>query len=183
MVICGHRCSRPPAAAGTTRLAVSYVSSPQTPDVVNSPRPGAGPALRPPDLCDPWLRIEPYGVMTPPLAGQAGHGRTAVVRNQPVRIVDGHFKGGYTGLFELICPSCGDHPYVDYTEVPPQLQRLRGPRALQEALAAYHKHIGQSPDPDGNGAGSLGPVLRRKARGPCRRPRPQRLAAGVSWII
>ena len=156
IVTYGHRCSRSPAAAGTIRLAVSYVRSPPTPDIVDSTRPGAGPAaapvLRPPDRRDPWLCVEPYGVMTPPLAGQPGHGRTAVVRNQPARIADGHFEGGYTGVFELICPSCGDHPYVDYTEVPPRLQRLRGPRALQEALAAYHKHTGQSPGPDGDGA-------------------------------
>ena len=49
--------------------------------------------------------------MTFPLAGQPGHGRTAFVRRQPVRIVDGRVQGGYTGVFELICPGCGDNPY------------------------------------------------------------------------
>ena len=67
------------------------------------------------------------------------------MRRRPVRIVDGRMEGGYTDAYELICPSCGDHPYLDYTAVAPRLQWLRGPRALEAALAAYHKHIGASP--------------------------------------
>jgi hypothetical protein len=65
--------------------------------------------------------------MTSSFAGQLGHGSTAFLRNQPVRIVDGRVDGGYTGVYEFICPGCGDHPYMDYDEVPPRLQRLRGP--------------------------------------------------------
>jgi hypothetical protein len=75
-----------------------------------------------------------------PLAGEPGHGSTAVPRRQPVRIVDGRFEGGYTDVFELICPSCGDHAELEYSEVPP---RLRGLRPLEAALAAYHKHLGR----------------------------------------
>ena len=63
----------------------------------------------------------------------------------PARIADGRVEGGYTGVFELICPGCGDHPYVDYSEIPPRLQRLRGPRPLQAALEAYDKHLGRFP--------------------------------------
>ena len=92
-----------------------------------------------------------------PLAGQPGHGGTAFVRCQPARIVDGRFEGGYTGLFELICPGCGDHPYLDYSEVPPRLQWLRGPRTLGAALEAYDEHLGPLPGPNGDGAGSSGP--------------------------
>jgi hypothetical protein len=51
--------------------------------------------------------------VTLPPAGQPGHGRTAFLRRQPARIADGRFEGGYTDLFELICPGCGDHPYLD----------------------------------------------------------------------
>ena len=94
--------------------------------------------------------------MTLPLAGQPGHGRTAFVRRQPGRIVDGRFEGGYTGLFELICPGCGDHPYLDYAEIPPRLQWLRGPRTLRGALAVYDKHLGP-PGTNGDSAGSLDP--------------------------
>jgi hypothetical protein len=77
-----------------------------------------------------------------PLAGEPGHGSTAVLRRQSVRIVDGRLEGGYTDVFELICPSCDGHPSLEYSEVPRQLQWLRGPRPLEAALAAYHKHLG-----------------------------------------
>ncbi len=80
--------------------------------------------------------------MTPPLAGQPGHGSEAVLRRRSARIVDRRFEGRYTDVFELICPSCGDHPHLDYYEVPPRLQRLRGPRSLGASLAAFHKHQG-----------------------------------------
>jgi hypothetical protein len=59
-------------------------------------------------------------------------------------------------VFELICPSCGDHPYLDYSEIPPRLQRLRGPRSLEAALAAYDHHLGPLPCPGENGTGTSG---------------------------
>ena len=99
----------------------------------------------------------PMAGMTFPLVEQPGHGRTAFVRRQPARIVDGRVQGGYTDAFELICPGCGDNPYVDYSEVPPQLQRLRGPHTLEAALEAYDKHLGPLPGPNGDSAGRLGP--------------------------
>ena len=85
------------------------------------------------------------------------------MRRQPVRVVDGRVQGGYTGMFELICPGCGDNPYVDYSEVPPSLQWLRGPLTLEAALEAYDKHLGPLPDPNGDSAGRL--VLAALARG------------------
>ena len=116
-------------------------------------RPAFGPAAvsvqRPHDRRDSWLRTGPDGDNTLPLAGQPGHGRTAFVRRQPVRIVDGRFEGGRTDVFELICPACGDHPYLDYSEVPSRIQWLRGPRTLEAALVAYHKHLGLLPQPAG----------------------------------
>jgi hypothetical protein len=95
--------------------------------------------------------------MTFPLAGQPGHGSTAFVRRQPARIVDGRAEGGHTALFELICPGCGDNPYVDYSEIPPRLQWLRGPRTLHAALEAYDKHLRPLPGPNGDSAAGLGP--------------------------
>ena len=64
------------------------------------------------------------------------------MRRQPARIVDGRIEGGYTSTFELICPSCGDYPYLDYSEVPPRLQWLRGPCTLEAVLAEYDEHLG-----------------------------------------
>ena len=80
--------------------------------------------------------------MAPLPAGQPGHGSEAVLRSQPVRIVDGRVEGGYTDMYELICPSCGDRPDLNYSEVPPRLQWLRGPYRLEAALAVFHKHQG-----------------------------------------
>ena len=91
-----------------------------------------------------------------PFAGQRGHGREASLRRQPVPIVDGRKEGGYSNTFELICPACGDDPDLDYSQVPPRLQWLRGPRTLQAALAAYEKHLGLRPRPDEFSRGSSG---------------------------
>jgi hypothetical protein len=97
---------------------------------------------RPRENRDPWLRIVPDEVATPPPAGQPGHGSGVVLRRQPVRIVDGQVEGGYTDMYELICPSCGDHRDLNYSEVSPRLQWLRGPHRLEAGLAVFHKHQG-----------------------------------------
>lgn len=94
------------------------------------------------DRRDRWLRIDDAGVVTFPLAGQPGHGCTAVLRSQPVMIVDGRAEGGYTGAFELICCECGDNPYLDYSHVSPRLQQIRGPYAAAAGLAAHEQHLG-----------------------------------------
>jgi len=41
---------------------------------------------------------------------QPWHGRTAVPRRQPARIVEGQPEGGYTSAFEINCCDCSDHP-------------------------------------------------------------------------
>ena len=74
--------------------------------------------------------------------GQFGHGLTASLRRQPARRVEGRVEGGYTGAFELICADCGDHLYLDYSEVSPGLRRIRGPYTMQAGLAAYEEHLG-----------------------------------------
>jgi hypothetical protein len=73
---------------------------------------------------------------------QPGDGWTIVLRRQPARIVAGRPEGGYTSLFELICCDCGDHPNQDYSEVSPELQRVRGPYPIVDGVAAYQKHRG-----------------------------------------
>jgi hypothetical protein len=119
--------------------------------------PGVGLAPRGPRYPrDPWLRIGAQVFLRFPLPGQPGHGRTAFLRRRPVRIVDGRMEGGYTSAYEFVCPSCGDHPYLDFRDVPPQLQWLRGPYLLQAALVAYEEHLGLLSRPEENGAGSSG---------------------------
>ena len=52
-------------------------------------------------------------------------------------------EGGYTGAFELIFGQCGDHPYLDYSEIPPRcLQQIRGPYTPEAGLAAHENHLG-----------------------------------------
>jgi hypothetical protein len=81
--------------------------------------------------------------MTVPRAGQPGHGTTASIRRQPVRIVEGRKEGGYRDTFEVVCCDCGDHPYRDYSEISLSLQRIRGPyTTMTAALAAYEQHLG-----------------------------------------
>jgi len=66
---------------------------------------------------------------------------TAVLRRQPARVVDGGPEGGYTGMFEVICCDCGDDPRLDYLEVSPRLQLVRGPYSLAAGAAAYEQHV------------------------------------------
>ena len=81
--------------------------------------------------------------MTVTVAGQSGHGVTASVRRQPARIAGGRKEGGYRDAFEIVCCDCGDHPYRDYSEISPSLQRIRGPyTTMAAALAAYHQPLG-----------------------------------------
>jgi hypothetical protein len=68
-------------------------------------------------------------------------GWTVVLRRQPARMVDGQPQGGYTDAFELICCDCGDDPDLDYRDVPPQLQQIRGPYPISAGIAAYDKHV------------------------------------------
>jgi hypothetical protein len=56
--------------------------------------------------------------------------------------VNGRVEGGHTGVFEIICCECGDNPYLDYSHVSARLQKIRGPYAIAEGLAAYEKHLG-----------------------------------------
>lgn len=100
---------------------------------------------------DPRVLMDAEAAMTPPRAGQPGHGRTASLRRRPVRIADGRMEGGYTDVFEVICPGCGDHQYLDYSEVSPRLQRIRGPYTMGEGLAVYAEHLGLVPAPQGQG--------------------------------
>jgi hypothetical protein len=83
-------------------------------------------------------------------------GWTLVLRRQPVHLVDGLPEGGYTDAYELICCDCGDNPSLDYRDVSPDLQRIRGPYRFSAGIEAYGQHDrlqhGQPPIPPANGA-------------------------------
>jgi hypothetical protein len=72
---------------------------------------------------------------------QPGDGWTAVLRHQPARSADGRPEDGYAGAFEIICGDCGDDPSLDYSEVSPELQQVRGPYLLKAGFAAYVEHL------------------------------------------
>jgi hypothetical protein len=78
---------------------------------------------------------------------QPGHGWTVVLRRQPVRMVDGRPEGGYTDAFEIVCCDCGDHPDLDYSELPPELRQVRGPYSVADGIAAYVAHVGRYHQP------------------------------------
>jgi hypothetical protein len=79
--------------------------------------------------------------------GPPGPGWTVVLRRQPVRIVAGQAEGGYTDEFEIICCDCGDDPGLDYREVSPALQRIRGPYPIASGITAYVLHARRHPNP------------------------------------
>jgi hypothetical protein len=76
--------------------------------------------------------------------GMPGHGRGLTsARLQPVRLVDGYVQGGYTDKWEVICYDCGDDHNMNYDELPPQLQAIRGPYDTRDvAIVAVEEHIG-----------------------------------------
>ena len=73
--------------------------------------------------------------------GPMGLGWTVVLRRQPGRIVGGQPEGDYSSMFEIVCCYCGDHPDLDYREVSPKLQRIRGPYPVAAGVAAYGNHL------------------------------------------
>jgi hypothetical protein len=62
-------------------------------------------------------------------------------------MVEGRPEGGYTDKYEIVCCDCGDHPYLDYREVSPELQRVRGPYPIADGITGYLKHVGQHEQP------------------------------------
>jgi len=79
--------------------------------------------------------------------GGSGNGWTVVLRRRPVRITEGRPEGGYTEEFEIVCCDCGDDPDLDYREVSPELQQIRGPYPIAAGIAAYVKHAARHPRP------------------------------------
>jgi len=68
-------------------------------------------------------------------------GWTVILRRQPVRIAAGRLEGGHADAYELICCDCGDNPDLDYRDVPPELQQIRGPYPMEAGITEYMKHL------------------------------------------
>jgi hypothetical protein len=51
-------------------------------------------------------------------------------------------EGGSTDAFEIICCDYGYQSEPDYSEVPPELRRVRWPYPIADGIAAYMKHVG-----------------------------------------
>jgi hypothetical protein len=102
--------------------------------------------------------------------GQPGHGWTVVLRRRPARIVEGRPEGGYTDEYEIICCDCGDDPALDYREISPELQRIRGPYPIAAGITAYVKHTRRHPRP---------PRTRRLAGRPARNADRRPAAGGL----
>jgi hypothetical protein len=73
-------------------------------------------------------------------------------------MVEGQRQGGYTDLYEIICCDCGDNPYLDYREVSPKPQRIRGPHPIAVGVTAYKEHVQQHP-----GEQAIPPAMRSNA--------------------
>ena len=67
-------------------------------------------------------------------------GWTLVLRRQPVRVAEGGQESAYADTYELICCYCGDDPDLDYRELSPDLQRIRGPYSFAAGIEAYGQH-------------------------------------------
>ena len=77
---------------------------------------------------------------------QHGAGWTVVLPCQPVSIAKGRREDGYTAACEIRC-DCGDHSDLDYREVSPELQRIRGPDPIADGISAYEEHLGLYHEP------------------------------------
>ena len=63
------------------------------------------------------------------------------LRRRKAHTVGGNLDGAYSDAFEIICSDCGDDPRRDYQDVPPRLQRLRGPYSLDTGVTQYEAHL------------------------------------------
>ena len=76
---------------------------------------------------------------------------TVVLRRQPAHVIDGQAQGPYTDAFEIICCDCGDDPGLDYREVSPRLQLIRGPYPIAAGIDAFLTHLRLHDDGPHNG--------------------------------
>jgi hypothetical protein len=114
-------------AAPAPAAAACVTSEPGAPHAAQQSQPGRPTA-------------QPAGMTT--IFGRPGLDWTVLPRRQPARIIAGQAEGGHTDMFDIICCGCGDDPGLGYREVPPELQRIRGPHQLSAGVAVYERISG-----------------------------------------
>ena len=92
---------------------------------------------------------------------QYGAGWTVVLPLRPVSIAKGRREGGYTAAGEIRC-DCGDHPDLDYREIFPRLQRIRGPYLIADSVATYEKRLEPGPAARGGTPAGMTDVADRR---------------------
>jgi hypothetical protein len=76
-------------------------------------------------------------------SGVPGHDQGAAAIR--LRLGDRDWDWATIGPYEVICSACGDDPALNYNEVPPEIQDIRGNHVtLHEAQEALAKHTGQT---------------------------------------
>jgi hypothetical protein len=107
------------------------------------------------EAADEVRRLAVDLIIQPDAIAEPTPGWTLVLRRQPVHLVEGRLEGGYTDAYELVCCDCGDNPDLDYRDVSPDLQRIRGPYRFSAGIEAYGQHDklqhGQPPIPSASG--------------------------------
>jgi hypothetical protein len=78
---------------------------------------------------------------------------TVALRRQPAHVIDGQAQGPCSGPFEIICCDCGDDPGLEYREVSPRLQLIRGPYPIAVGIDAFVTHLRLHDDEPHNGTG------------------------------
>jgi hypothetical protein len=72
--------------------------------------------------------------------------------------VDGRMEGGHADVFELICGQCGDHPYLDYSEIPRGCSKSAGRTRWRQALPRMRPTSGPEPAADRPGTRGASPA-------------------------
>jgi len=76
-----------------------------------------------------------------------GQDWTIALRRQSARVLRGRAGGRRSGEYEVVCCDCGDDPTLDYSQVSPELQRIRGPYTITAGVTAYVRHTQLHPGP------------------------------------
>lgn len=78
---------------------------------------------------------------------QLGQDWMMTLRRQPAGALKRRAGDGYSREYEVVCCDCGDDPALEYREISPELQQIRGPYTMAAGVTAYVKHTRLHPGP------------------------------------